>query len=209
MIRPLNKIRLFKRRTVKTKDLTGLRAGRLRVLRREGSESYNKGHSLWQCVCDCGAHCVVTSINLKSGNTKSCGCYAREQREKSFLQQASKDTKPEMLFKRELARRGIDFVSQFPIKNGKKCYEKGFRETLYGDIKLEGSFLSDVIIEVDGCYYHNCVECGHAEKFPGKTEEDFKRTQYIESLGYRVFHVWEHEVIKDAKACVDVLLNKH
>ena len=28
----------------------------------------------WRCICDCGNITVVTGINLRSGNTKSCGC---------------------------------------------------------------------------------------------------------------------------------------
>lgn len=36
----------------------------------------------WECVCDCGNKCVVSSNNLKSGNSTSCGCYNREIRRK-------------------------------------------------------------------------------------------------------------------------------
>lgn len=32
-----------------------------------------------ECLCDCGGKAVVTAYNLRSGNTKSCGCLAREQ----------------------------------------------------------------------------------------------------------------------------------
>ena len=28
----------------------------------------------WLCVCSCGKRTVVLENNLKSGNTKSCGC---------------------------------------------------------------------------------------------------------------------------------------
>lgn len=40
-------------------------------------------HTAWTCRCDCGNECIVTTNSLRSGNTKSCGCYhkdkAREQ----------------------------------------------------------------------------------------------------------------------------------
>lgn len=32
----------------------------------------------WKCLCDCGTTTVVSASNLKSGHTKSCGCYVKE-----------------------------------------------------------------------------------------------------------------------------------
>lgn len=34
----------------------------------------------WRCLCECGNYVNVTIGHLKSGHTKSCGCYATEQR---------------------------------------------------------------------------------------------------------------------------------
>lgn len=53
-------------------DLTGQRFGRLTVIRR--SDKKAKSGSMWICKCDCGNFVTVTQSNLKSGNTKSCGC---------------------------------------------------------------------------------------------------------------------------------------
>ena len=55
-----------------TNDLTDQRFDRLIVLAREGSAK--GGVPLWRCLCDCGKEVVVRGINLRSGNTKSCGC---------------------------------------------------------------------------------------------------------------------------------------
>jgi hypothetical protein len=55
-----------------SKDLTGNRFGRLRVLER-GTKS-EQGHYLWTCSCDCGSSVQVWGTNLTSGKTKSCGC---------------------------------------------------------------------------------------------------------------------------------------
>ena len=52
-------------------DLTGQRFGRLIVLSRESG-------SKWKCLCDCGNEIIASGSNLKSGNTTSCGCYAKE-----------------------------------------------------------------------------------------------------------------------------------
>jgi len=34
---------------------------------------------MWLCQCDCGNEVTVSGNNLRSGNTKSCGCLLREQ----------------------------------------------------------------------------------------------------------------------------------
>jgi hypothetical protein len=60
---------------VAVKDITGLRFGRLKVIRRKGSE---RGMARWLCRCDCGAKTIVTGIRLRLGRTRSCGCYARQ-----------------------------------------------------------------------------------------------------------------------------------
>lgn len=37
-------------------------------------------HKIWKCRCSCGNEKVVSSNDLKSGNTKSCGCLLRGQK---------------------------------------------------------------------------------------------------------------------------------
>ena len=32
----------------------------------------------WLCLCDCGGEIIVPTTSLTSGNTSSCGCYAKE-----------------------------------------------------------------------------------------------------------------------------------
>ena len=59
-------------------DLTGQKFGMLTVVERAENKITPKGHSyiMWKCVCDCGETTVVSGASLRSGNTKSCGCYA-------------------------------------------------------------------------------------------------------------------------------------
>lgn len=62
------------------KDLTGERFGRLTVVSR-GPDQVSAGGKIracWNCVCDCGKHCLTAGFCLKSGNTKSCGCIKME-----------------------------------------------------------------------------------------------------------------------------------
>ena len=66
---------------MKVNDLVGQRFGRLTATSR--AENDARGKSRWLCLCDCGNEVVVASDHLKSGNTKSCGCYNQEVRSKT------------------------------------------------------------------------------------------------------------------------------
>jgi hypothetical protein len=59
----------------KFQDLTGRRFGMLVAVRHVTSDK--AGNALWECRCDCGRRSNVLSKDLKSGNTKSCGCYRK------------------------------------------------------------------------------------------------------------------------------------
>lgn len=53
-------------------DLTGCRVGYLVVSK--PTEMRKDGCVVWECICDCGEVCYVTSRNLQSRTAKSCGC---------------------------------------------------------------------------------------------------------------------------------------
>ena len=40
----------------------------------------DRGNNAWKCLCDCGNYKVARSSPLGSGDIKSCGCLAREQK---------------------------------------------------------------------------------------------------------------------------------
>lgn len=56
-------------------------------------------------------------------------------------------------------------------------------------------FLPDhnLILEVYGCYWHACPLCGL--NFPKKNKYDKHREHYIRSCGYKLFVLWEHDLI--------------
>lgn len=54
----------------------GLKYGRLTVICHKGKNGKNV--HLWECVCDCGNKKVVSSNNLSSNKSKSCGCLKTE-----------------------------------------------------------------------------------------------------------------------------------
>lgn len=57
-------------------DLTGLRFGRLEVVRY--SETRGK-RAYWLCRCDCGNEKAISTSSLKTGHSNSCGCLFKEQ----------------------------------------------------------------------------------------------------------------------------------
>lgn len=60
----------------KLKDLTGMTFGHLTVIERDRNHISAGGNKqvVWKCKCDCGNDTEVTSSNLLSGHTTSCGC---------------------------------------------------------------------------------------------------------------------------------------
>lgn len=65
------------------KDETGKVYGYLTVLER--AENTKEGRARWRCICKCGNEVVVLGKHLRSGNTKSCGCYQKERAIESNL----------------------------------------------------------------------------------------------------------------------------
>ena len=70
--------------TAKRVDLTGKRFGRLIVVSFSHVDAMR--HAMWNCVCDCGGEKVIKGKFLRSGASSSCGCYAKEQRNKANSQ---------------------------------------------------------------------------------------------------------------------------
>lgn len=58
-------------------DLVGQRFGRLLVLERVGASGGK--YVLWRCRCDCGNLVEISTRDLRSRGTVSCGCNRREK----------------------------------------------------------------------------------------------------------------------------------
>lgn len=58
-------------------DMIGKKYGRLLVLEKTDKKSSNFSY-IYKCLCDCGKEFEVSSCKLRSGHTKSCGCYRKE-----------------------------------------------------------------------------------------------------------------------------------
>lgn len=58
-------------------DLTGQKYNRLLALHRAPHPSGRPG---WMCRCDCGVEKIIKQEDIRSGDTKSCGCLNKEKR---------------------------------------------------------------------------------------------------------------------------------
>lgn len=105
-------------------DLRGLRFGRLTVV--EEAARRNKKHRYWLCLCDCGRETIVESSHLRSGHTKSCGCYRmelpREQRRKPMKTPPDAGRQEELRLLRRIAT-GKTYVNNTSGQRG--VYRKG------------------------------------------------------------------------------------
>lgn len=67
----------------RSEDLTGRVFGRLKV-----ESLFREGHRglppLWSCICKCGETKKIRQDGLKSGGTKSCGCFRKEKGVEAF-----------------------------------------------------------------------------------------------------------------------------
>lgn len=52
----------------------------------ERAPNNKDGRAMWKCRCKCGNEVTVLGKHLRSGNTKSCGCYQKERATQSNLQ---------------------------------------------------------------------------------------------------------------------------
>lgn len=63
--------------TTSINDMIGKVFGRLTIIKFYGKDSHRC--RVWICRCVCGNETKVTTQHLRSGHTKSCGCYNAEQ----------------------------------------------------------------------------------------------------------------------------------
>lgn len=61
----------------KFKNLAGQKFGRLTAIKPTRKKAKSRGKT-WECLCDCGKQYFVRSDCLKDGNTRSCGCLAKD-----------------------------------------------------------------------------------------------------------------------------------
>lgn len=129
---------------MKSRNLVGETFGRLTVLYREMAFGHTKD-TYWRCSCSCGNSALVKTNHLLSGNTKSCGCLAKERAKQWAKENA------------------IDMVGQTV-----KTWEVVCKATQY-----ERSSVLKLSKSVNQIYWKcRCTYCGSYSYFGGKELRD-------------------------------------
>lgn len=64
-----------------------------------------QGHNwVWSCLCDCGAKTEVLGSNIRSGNTKSCGCHKGQAISKAMTIHGKSGTRCHWLWQNMMRR---------------------------------------------------------------------------------------------------------
>jgi DNA mismatch endonuclease (patch repair protein) len=104
--------------------------------------------------------------------------------------QATRDTQPELLLRRELHRLGLRYRVDREIPG----MPRRRADILFTRAK--------VAVYVDGCFWHGCPEHKSAPtnnaawwsaKLARNVERDRETDEHLSSLGWTVLRVWEHE----------------
>lgn len=116
------------------------------------------------------------------------------------------DTKPEVRLRSALHALGFRYRKDFPIRVDGKLIRP--------DIAFTRRKLA---VFVDGCFWHSCPEHGRtpganesywSPKLRRNAERDREQTQLLETAGWQVLRIWEHEPIPNALAVVVAALER-
>jgi hypothetical protein len=125
-------------------DIRKERFGKLVVCKRVGT---NKSRNiLWECLCDCGERVIVASNHLRSGHTKSCGCYAREQRAKDLKNK--KFGRLEVMYKSDILDRDNNILWYCKCSCGNTCVVSS-RNLIRGATKSCGCYAKERRLEAN------------------------------------------------------------
>jgi DNA mismatch endonuclease (patch repair protein) len=112
------------------------------------------------------------------------------------------DTKPELALRKELHRRGLRFRKDAPLRQAERLRRV--------DIVFPGARLA---VFVDGCFWHGCPEHGNkprantpywSAKLARNVARDAQVDAELESAGWAVIRVWEHEGVQEAAERVEI-----
>lgn len=115
----------------------------------------------------------------------------------------SKNTKPELVLRKELWNLGIRGY-RLHVKN-----LEGKPDIVFSKKKIA--------IFINGCFWHRCPHCNlplpkvnvdyWENKFHKNQERDIRKRDQLISLGWEVIILWECEIKKDIMYCVKVIMD--
>jgi DNA mismatch endonuclease (patch repair protein) len=117
-----------------------------------------------------------------------------EKRSRVMSSIRGRDTKPEMMLWRELDHRVLRKHPRLPGRPDMGCISR------------------KVAVFVDGCFWHGCPSCYKppatrpeywSNKLKRNLANDEKANKNLKASGFKVLRFWEHEVLRDARACAE------
>lgn len=138
-------------------------------------------------------------VNEKALNSKSIMAKTKEQIARNMRSNKSKDTKPELMLRKELWRRGLRYRKNVKTLEGKP------------DIVF---LRAQIAVFVDGRMWHG-YDWEHQKtdfkshqdfwipKIERNMERDYSVTQELIEQGWLVLRFWDFEIKKDVIACAD------
>lgn len=114
--------------------------------------------------------------------------FSKKKRSEIMSKIGSKDTNPEKKLRSALWNLGLRYRKHYKVEG----------------VEVDIAFPKQKIaIFVDGCFWHGCEECKSIpennrefwkDKIERNQERDEKQTEKLESEGWKVIRVWEHEI---------------
>lgn len=151
---------------MKALNLTGQKFGRLVVIKRV--ENNKQKRIQWLCKCDCGNEKIVSSTNLRTGKTKSCGCLRRDKNHLRFSLPLGLASMRIVInnYKQRAKKRGYEYnltEEQFEEITQQPCYYCGAKpDNVKKQQYCNGAYIYNGIDRVDnakGYTTDNVVPC--------------------------------------------------
>lgn len=116
-------------------DMIGQVFGRLTVVERVPNPKRND-QAKWKCICECGNEAIVHGHRLRSGSTKSCGCFRRDRAGNLYKKHGKSKTPAYTMFydaRKRAQKLGLPFdLDPDKIKVPEMCPALGIRLSCNG-----------------------------------------------------------------------------
>lgn len=155
-----------------SENLTGKTFGRLTVIC--PTEQRISGNIAWQCKCECGNICIVSTNHLITGNTQSCGCLS---------------SKGEQIIAEYLQEQKISYATQYTFSDllGKKECPLRFDFAIFFNNTLIG------LVEYQGMqHYYNTYGLSD-EEWVYSLERDNKKREYCKQNNISLLEIKYNE----------------
>lgn len=158
-------------------NLAGKKFGKLLVIKEE--KERQNGHKVWKCKCECGNFSKVTTSNLTSGTSTSCGkC-------------VSNSSQGVLKIEKSLKENNIKYIREYRFKDCK------YKNTLPFDFYLPQY---NCCIEFDGeQHFYPCAKFGGEEAFEQTQIRDEIKNEYCKVNNINLIRIpyYDKNIIDD------------